>query len=281
LKDTDLFHPTYFELTPPLEWSNVRTPVVLTVYDFIFARFAHRVPGSERLLALQAMALRRADRLLCISQSTMSDLIERFPECEPRARLTRLGASLPQAAPAKSARPYLIFVGARTFYKNFGWCITAVEHLLSMGEDVELVVAGTPWTPDELPLIVGLAAMGRLRLVAHPDDASLAAWIKGARALLYPSAWEGFGLPALEAIALGTPVVALNASSLPEVVGPGGMLIEPATAGPQALAEASLALLRDSESRERIVRDGLRHAGRFSWEHAAADALAAYEELAA
>jgi glycosyltransferase involved in cell wall biosynthesis len=279
----DLFHPTYYHLTEPLDWSVVRGPVVLTVYDFVFSKYANRYSRTEKLLVAQREAIQRADVLLCISNSTKSDLLERFPECESRCFVTHLAANVPKPTETRSpnSKPYFLFVGSRVFYKNFRLTLDAVALLRNEGSDVELLVAGAPWNDEELKLIDLTKAASWLHLVEYPEDQTLANLYQHAVALIYPSEYEGFGLPPLEAMTLGTPVLTLNTSSLPEVVGEGGILLDPLNAAPEDLAAAASSLLREPDLRTRFSLAARQQASKFHWDLTAEGTLAAYRRAIA
>jgi len=277
-----IVHPTYYHLTPPLEWSGIRAPIVLTVYDFVFSKFADHYERSGKLLEAQQEAIKRADLILCISHSTRADLLERFPECEERSVVTHLAANVPSAQDPARAHPkkYLLFVGARVFYKNFDLAVRSVQLLRENGEDVDLVVAGPPWTAAEKKFLAEQRAGDSVHLWEFPDDEKLAALYRDAEVLIYPSQYEGFGLPPLEAMTLGTPVLALKSSSLPEVVGEGGILVDPQEGSPEAFAAAAARILQDASFRNQLALAAKVHAAGFHWDRTAAETFAAYERVA-
>jgi len=280
----DVVHPTYYHLSEPLDYRAIRAPVALTVYDFVFRRYGHLYEKSTKLLAAQKEAIDRADVLLCISRSTMDDLLEFHPGAAGRAMVIPLACpSMP--APSAEAysthkKPYFLFVGARSFYKNFALAVRALSIVASTDSEMEMVVAGAPWNESEMKLLREEGLADRVRLLEFPRDEELANLYAGAVCLMYPSEYEGFGLPLLEALSNGTPVVALRASSIPEVAGPGGILIEPREATPETLADA-VRQIHDSPSlRQTLVASGRRHLSSFSWERTAAATLRAYTEIA-
>ena len=280
LPKADLLHPTYYHLTDPLKWSSLRGPVVLTVYDFVFRRYGHLYERSEKLLRAQSEAIRRADMILCISESTRADLLEFFPECARNSRVVHLAASPlpPPSEKTPHGRPYFLFVGARGFYKNFRLAVDGVNALRHRGYEVDLVVSGPPWSADERLIYAGGEFGNFVKLIEYADDAHLAALYRHAVALVYPSAYEGFGLPVLESMSLGTPVIALRQSSIPEVAGSAGLLMDAEEANPEGFVDKALRLL-DDDDYCRIVSDlCLQQASRFNWERTAAQTVLAYRE---
>ena len=275
----DVFHPSYYHLTSPLDWSDFRKPVVLTVYDFVFSKYATRYERSEKLLQAQAAAIRRANVILCISHSTRADLIERFPECEARSIVTHLASNLPPLVnvPRLHKRKYLLFVGARVFYKNFNLAVAAAKNLHESGREVDLVVVGPPWTEMEKKMLFEQGADQFVKLHEFPSDEILASLYAHCVALIYPSEYEGFGLPPLEAMTQGAPVLALRTSSLPEVVGAGGILLDPHSATGETFATAAAELLESPARREEISLAAIAQAGNFRWEQTASATCAAYQ----
>jgi glycosyltransferase involved in cell wall biosynthesis len=173
-------------------------------------------------------------------------------------------------APLPTSPEHLLFVGGTDPHKN-------LELLLAVLANPEaarlppLVVAG-PITADRR--LVGSRLAGRVRTVASPDDAALVTLYQRALALLVPSRNEGFGLPALEAMACGCPVVAAHAGALPEICGDAAVLLDPDQ--PAAWREALLALLDDPERRTGLVHAGLARARSFTWERSARELAAVY-----
>jgi glycosyltransferase involved in cell wall biosynthesis len=271
IPQSDLFHPTYYHLSEPLRWCDIHQPVVLTVYDFVFRRYSHLYERSAKLLEAQAEAIRRADLILCISESTRCDLLEGFPECESRSVVIHLAATpLPEAASTPpQAKPYFLFVGARVFYKNFQLAVEGIAELRRQGFDVDLLVAGPGWSEPERAAYAASPEVQFIRLHNFASDAELATLYRHAVGLIYPSEYEGFGLPVLEAMAFGTPVIALRTSSIPEVAGQAALLLEPSEATPDALAVFAGRLLTDSDFRAGLALRSAEQIRKFSWDKTA------------
>jgi len=301
LRSIDIIHPTYYQLTPPFTWANIPGKVIVTVHDFIMARFAKRWAKSSVVISNQIAAIKRADHLICVSQATENDLLERFPECASKSSVIHLASSLARifhtdgaGGAAKmyevrqesistdkySGQRYFLFVGSRSFYKNFYLTLQAFALLKKKNADLRLVVVGEVWNQEELEKIKQLGIFDSLDLIEYPNDHTLGMLYKDASALFYPSEYEGFGLPPLEAMSMGVPVIALKTSSLPEVVGSGGILIEPAHASAEALAEAASSLLdASSETRNYFSLKAIEQASRFSWEKTVQETTALYNSL--
>jgi mannosyltransferase len=268
----DLFHSSYYRLP------DRRVPVVTTVHDFIYERFAY---GPRKWLHSwqKLAAIRESQAVICISESTRRDLLQFLPDIRPeRLHVIHNGVSS-AFRPLDSVsmntgivRPYVLFVGARSGYKNFIPLVQAMAGL----RDLDLVcIGGGALTPQESKLVK--RQLGD-RFVHHMGvtDVKLNKFYNGAFCLAYPSAYEGFGIPVLEAMRAGCPVVAMNSSSIPEVAGNAAQLLPEAS--PEAL-QAAIHRLDQSGQRENFRQLGLQRATLFSWDRTFAETFKVYEEV--
>jgi glycosyltransferase involved in cell wall biosynthesis len=289
-RPVDVFHGvTGFELPRRGPWA-----LVTTVHDLVPLRLPDLVPARHRwaVRCLLGGALRRAHRVIAVSETTRDELLARYrlPASRvvvvPEAAAPHFAPPPPPALAAARARygldrPYVLFVGFLEPKKNLGVLLEAVARLRRAGVwgETELVVVGAPgWGPDPARRAHVLGLDGAVRFVGAAPDADLPALYGGALAFAFPSLWEGFGLPALEAMAAGAPVVASNRGALPEVTAGAALLVDPA---PGPLAEALERLLADAALRERLRLAGLARAAQFSWERTARETLAVYRAAAA
>lgn len=276
-----VFHPTYYNLSPGLRYSDVKCPVVLTVYDLIYARYAELMENSEEVLKCMRQALERADHVVCISKATENDLLELYPLAAGKTSVIYLGSSFAppsQLQPvANFERPTFLFVGGRAGYKNFAFLLRAFAQACQSHPGIRLAVVGSPLTPEELWQINFLGITDRLDCVSYPDDETLMRLYCGSVALLYPSRHEGFGIPALEAMACGTIAVTSNTTSLPEVVGNAGIMLDPADE--DAWVDCMLLLAPGGGVREGIIEKGRKRVMQFSWARTAAQHLEIYKRL--
>jgi glycosyltransferase involved in cell wall biosynthesis len=167
----------------------------------------------------------------------------------------------PDAEPAKRERPYVLCVASHTARKNLKALVPAARALASDG--IDLLVAG-----GHRPQFAAEAGLHGLELLGHVPDEQLPGLYKGAEAFVLPSLYEGFGLPVLEAMASGTPVVAADTTALPDTCGGAARLTTPA---PDAIREALTQLVKDNGERARLRALGLEHARRFTWERTASE----------
>jgi len=180
-------------------------------------------------------------------------------------------------------RPVILYVGSEEPRKNLGVLLQAVAQIRKHLPDVCLVKVGRPQYPGGrdrfLRSAENMGILDILKLIDYLPDSSdgLAAAYNAADVFLFPSLDEGFGLPPLEAMASGTPVVASNVTAIPEVVGTGGILVSPRH--PEKFAEAAICLLTDTPFRESTIRRGLAQARKFSWNESARRMFQLYQEI--
>jgi glycosyltransferase involved in cell wall biosynthesis len=254
-----------------------RGRAVLTVHDLSFERIPEVMSLKDRLLFRTQVprSARRAERVLTGSHWTKRDLLERYGLDEERVVVTPYGVD-PVFTPdgARAEGDYALFVGAIQPRKD---PVTALEALALLERDLKLVLVG----PDKLDGDRVREAVDRLGLAErvtwspHAKPAKLAALYRGAAVHVFPSRYEGFGFPVVEAMASGTPVVATTAGAIPEVAGDAAVLVEPGD--PVALAGGIERALAD---RDRLVAAGLERVQRYDWAETARQTLAVYRELA-
>jgi glycosyltransferase involved in cell wall biosynthesis len=276
LGDVDAFYSPDFVL-PPLR---KRTHALLTVHDLSFLRFPETFTPALRRYLERAVprSIARADRILADSNATRDDLIQLLDVPPERIVTLYSGVSRrfsPQSEPEErhalqerygiGERPYILSVGTIQPRKNYARLIEACAPLAEE-QQIELVLVGQPaWLAE--PILAAAAERSCVKLPGFVDDADLPALYRQAEILAFPSLYEGFGLPALEAMACGTPVVASSTSSLPEVVGDAGLLVAPTDV--PAWTAALRRLLDDESLRARLRAEGQAQATRFTWESAA------------
>ncbi|MCM3871752.1 MAG: glycosyltransferase family 4 protein [Pyrinomonadaceae bacterium] len=277
----DIAHPTYYTLLSQREFSDYRCPVVITVWDMIHELFPKLDPSG--LVAEQKRrAIEAADTVLCISENTRRDLLARHRIAESKVWVTPLASDLdPNTVESHEpgpSRPYFLSVGARAGYKNFDGLLLALASAKALVPDVALRAVGLPFTRDETKRIAELGLTGRVEGYGLVSDRQLVGLYRHSVAFVYPSLYEGFGIPLLEAMQCGTPVVASNRASIPEVVGDAGVLFDPSRA--DELSDILVGLVQNPASREPLIERGYKRARQFSWEKTVERTVEVYRTLA-
>lgn len=278
--DAQVFHSSYFRVA-----RGARARSVTTVHDMAFemgrvgAGLAHALKTKLHCLE-HKRAFFASDALVCVSQSTRDDLLAVYPALASRVvRVIHHGVSLaaPEAPAEAPGAPYLLFVGKRATYKNFDKALEALALSGLAAAGMKLRCTGHAFSDDERRRIGTLGLSGAVEAVGNVPDAQLAALYAGAHALVYPSLFEGFGLPVVEAMRMGCPVIAYAGSCIPEIAGDAALLVD--TSNPHAIA-AALARLDDAAFRAELVERGRRRAAAFSWDRCAEQHAELYRELA-
>lgn len=289
LMGLDLLHSPDF--IPPL----CRTcRSVITIHDLDFLLYPQTLTReAARYYGQIDQAVRRADAIIAVSHATKQDVIRLLGV--PEHRVTVI-----YEAPSSFFRPlddstlgarvreefgidgeFMLFVSTIEPRKNVPTLLRAFRKLLDgYRADIKLVLAGRPgWLCEDVyQLVRELRLESDALFVGRVSDEQLLWLYNAARLLVWPSLYEGFGLPPLEAMACGTPVIVSNTSSLPEVVADAGLLVNPHDA--EELTVAMWRLLTDDRLRQSLVEKGFRRAGSFSWDRAAKETLALYHSLA-
>ncbi len=279
----ELVHPTYYSLLNGQTLAGAyRCPVVITVYDMILERFPDQLDPTGRNREMKRNAILAADAVLCISENSRNDLLERYKIPEEKVTVTPLASELNPSLMIGSGpvpvRPYLLYVGGRSGYKNFDALLESFARVAARYRDISLCVVGQPFSDQELLRIAVLKLTDRIEHYGSVPDGHLARLYQQSIAFVYPSLYEGFGIPPLEAMCCGTPVVACNSSSIPEVVGSAGLLFDPKA--PDELTEMLLLVVGSESTREKLIAQGYERSKLFSWDKTAAQTVTVYRELA-
>jgi len=274
----------------------LKQPFIVTVHDLARCCFnLDRETIIERiLLNLDKRYIKRASHIIAISQSTKSDLVKYLNTPESKISVIYNGVDHNIFKPYKPYqmrpyhailrhKPYILYVGSERRRKNLGRLFEAFAMLRQEFPELKLVKVGGPGHSAQLrsEMLKKLSSLAITRDVAFVDyisELELAYYYSSATLLAYPSLYEGFGLPPLEAMACGCPVVTANTSSLPEVVGEAGIMVNPYDTS--SLAQAMRRVLTDDKLRDNLVRKGPEQSKKFSWEKTAELTLQVYNKVA-
>jgi glycosyltransferase involved in cell wall biosynthesis len=266
-------------------------PAVATVHDLttVLMPETHRLKVKWSILPFLRASLDRADRLVTLSESTARDIAFHFPHCAGKVRVVYPGID-PEFRPGSwgevddirqelgMPEGYVLYAGTLEPRKNVGAVLDAWEALHQEDPQVPplVLLGGYGWGSKHLVTrIEGLARRG-VRALGHVDREHLVRVFQGARVFVYPSLYEGFGLPPAEAMACGIPTIVSTASSLPEVVGTAGVQVDPGDTG--ALASAIRSLLHDAGKAADLAARGPAEVARFRWDKAAAEMEEVFRE---
>jgi len=286
--EADVAHVPYWAppLAPPV-------PTVVTIHDLIplLLREYRGGPLVRLYTALVSTTAHSAALVLTDSEASRRDIVAHLGLPEKRVRVVYLAADeryTPESSPlvggSRRGVRYVLYLGGFDVRKNVATALSTYRWAgPAIGEECPLVIAGrlperdTSFAPDPRRLAREQEVDERfVRFVGFVDEADKPALYRGAVALIFPSRYEGFGLPVLEALACGTPVVGSDVSSIPEVVGSAGVLLPPDDA--EGMAGALIQLATDDTCRAELSRRALAQAARFSWERTARETLAAYQD---
>jgi glycosyltransferase involved in cell wall biosynthesis len=286
----DLFHAPHYVVSPL-----TRCPTVVTIHDCIHLRFPQYLPNRAAHLyarTMMTMAARRARRILTVSHASKQDIMRylRAPaekiEVIYNALDERLAAPPSQEEISRVRErfllnaPFVLYAGNIKPHKNVDRLIEAFSILRRHGAgETRLLLIGDEISkyPNLRRLVHRFQLHQYVRFLGFVPDATLAALYRLASVFVFPSLYEGFGLPPLEAMASGTPVITSNVSSLPEVVGDAALLVDPTSAG--AIAEAIARVLGEPALRADLVARGLARVNAFSWTRAATRTQQVYAEV--
>lgn len=274
----DIVHETYYSpkcVSPP------GSRIVLTVFDMMHELYPDYFSASDQTTEYKKIAVERADHIICISDNTRNDLMRFLAVPQDKISVVHLGFTLAHNNVAKlsrQTRPFLLYVGSRGGYKNFEGLLSAYASRSELRDNFDLVAfGGGPLKPFELDVIQQLHVPHEQVHYITGDDAVLATLYQQASLFVYPSLYEGFGIPPLEAMSFDCPVACSNTSSIPEVVGEAAIQFNPCDT--DAIADALVKFLLSSTLRTTLIKRGRDRIKMFSWDKCARETLDIYNSL--
>ncbi len=286
----DIFHATDFVLPPTLP----RTRTLLTVHDLSFIRVPEAASPSlkaylDRVVPISA---KESDHILADSQATKDDLFDLYRIPDDKVTVLYCGVDdrfrrVEEAGEILTIRKkysvqhvsYIFAIGTVQPRKNYGRLIESLATLRKRGQDLHLVIAGGKgWLEDAIYETMNRTHMNEyVHFIGFVDEADLPGLYSAATCLAFPSLYEGFGLPILEAMKCGTPVITSNISSLPEVAGDAALIINPYDQ--DELTDGLEKIIQDKALRETLIKKGYSRVQQFTWETSAKQLISIYEGL--
>lgn len=276
LFDYDICHMTYYTKN----FKKSKSKKVITVYDMIHEIFPDNFSVNDATRHNKKTSIDKCDHVICISESTKIDLMNILNVPEEKISVTYLGVNsyLDHGISSEINNDYILYVGSRNGYKNFNNLIKAYAINIQIKNIVKLFVfGGGNFTNDEVSLFKNLGINERYIIHVGWDDSILNSLYKNALAFIYPSIYEGFGLPPLEAMIRECPVAVSNTSSIPEVVGDAGLYFNPNSI--EDISHALSRIIFDDSLRETLISKGQERVKQFTWTNCAVETRKIYENL--
>jgi glycosyltransferase involved in cell wall biosynthesis len=280
--DFDIFHPTYYD---PYFLKYTKKPFVLTIFDMIHEIYPEYFPWYNRIHANKCLLAERAEKIIAISKNTKKDIVK-FLKIDPeKIDVIYLGNSIsgnikkniPEIHEPLSNSKYLLFVGNRENYKNFRFFVSSILPLFESDKEIRLICAGGGDFSDEEKQFIDRFSLQNRVIQVPVNDSLLGELYSHALTFVFPSLYEGFGIPVLEAFSRKCPVICSNSSSLPEVGGDAARYFNPENQ--DSIMETISRVINDENIRNRMKEEGLARLNYFSWHKTADDTNDLYSRI--
>jgi glycosyltransferase involved in cell wall biosynthesis len=269
----DVFHPTYYN-TYFLKYLKNK-PFVVTVYDMIHELFPQYFKDDKFTVSFKQHLITQADIIIAISENTKKDILRFFPDLAEKIKVIYLGFSFEQLSKTKEKKNYILFTGSRGIYKNFDNFVRAIAPLL-LKHNLRLVCTGEPFNNNEIILFNYLRITDKLIYIFASDN-ELTRLYSEAIAFVFPSLYEGFGIPILEAFSAGCPAILSNTSCFPEIAKGAAVYFDPYSV--EDMRQVMEKVILGSSLRSELTRKGYERVKDFSWEETARQTYELYCEV--
>jgi len=269
----DVFHPTYYD---PYFLNYIKDkPFVLTVHDMIYEKFPQYFTGDNYTVLNKKKTILSANKIIVVSEHTKRDLLYFFPEVHEKITVIYHGSSFPILSHDVKKEDYILFTGSRGEYKNFNTFVQAAAPLL-IKYNLRLVCTGHPFNDKEKALLESLHIADRT-ICKLTSEKKLIELYSKAIAFVFPSLYEGFGIPVLEAFATGCPAVLSNTSSLPEIGADAAIYFDPYSI--DDIRTQIDRVISSSALQNELTKKGKERVKQFSWEKCAQETMEVYKKL--
>jgi glycosyltransferase involved in cell wall biosynthesis len=274
--DYDIFHPTYYD--PYFLPAIGQKPFVLTVHDLTYEKLGITPPRNDWAVEGMRRLAPKAARIIAVSENTKNDLVECLQIAPDKIEVIYHGCSLQPHKEKTLSLPkrFLLFVGERGGYKNFAKLAEAFARLRTTDPDLKLIACGKAFSAEETAFL-GQLNIAEQVLQYSVNDSSLAELYASALAFVYPSVYEGFGIPILEAFTCGCPVVLSQSSCFPEIAGKACEYFDPANV--DSIEEAIRQVIDNVPRRNELIALGKQRITLFSWEKTAQQTVEVYRSV--
>lgn len=274
----DILHETYYSSNTI---SYGKEKLIITVYDMIHELFPSCFNSSDKTSQIKRKAIDRADHIICISENTRQDLIRLFGIDKEKTSVVPLGVSLNSKQnnlKIKRKKGYILYVGSRVGYKNFRNLIFAYSKNKELNNQYDLIAfGGGEFTLDEKTLFKEVGLNENKVIHESGTDEKLVSFYSDASLFVYPSLYEGFGIPPLEAMSLNCPVACSNSSSMPEVVGNAAAFFDPKSV--KSISSAIQSVLEDVSYKDLLISRGQNRIKHFSWDSCSQKTYEIYQKV--
>ena len=276
----DIIHHTYY--FDQANFLNKNCKKIITVHDMIHEIYPNYFPNSRYYIEAKKNAVKNADHVICISENTRNDLIRILGINHEKTSVIYHGFLYNNSSNheilTEYKKPYILFVGSRGGYKNFRNLLSVFASKPDLKKNYKLVAfGGGPFSHYEINLIRKLGLSNKNVVQKSGDDNLLRNFYKSASIFVYPSLYEGFGLPPLEAMSCGCPVICSNSSAIPEVVGNAAIYFDPNSLS--SIYSALEAVLNNKIKRDELIIKGFERIDHFSWKRCAEITLETYRKV--
>lgn len=274
----DVFHPTYYDdyFLPYLNGK----PFVLTIHDMIPELYPQYFPKDDFQVSMKKKLAPLASAIITVSENTKKDVVRILGVPEDKIHVVYHGCSFPAEGGRKEFDfPYILFVGERGYYKNFAMFANSVSPVLRRHRDIQVVCTGRPFSQDEIGMLSGLGVEDRFKSYWVNTDRDMYSLYHHALCFVYPSEYEGFGIPILEAYQADCPVLLNNASCFPEIAGDAAIYFDTDSEKSNLAGQLEKLLSMSSEERSVLLTKQKKRLTRYSWKESAKHLVDIYKSL--